>query len=273
MELRLLAPKQLDGWRRKYRERLGLPVIPEFHEALCQLGKAYAIEEAGHQAGYLFWTPETFLTDAAPVIPEIYLEVPQAREAKTLLRAVFARLRPRTVMGRTDDAAGFPLLMDLQLPNQISAALYALDNLPLWIDETELQVVPSTLEDAHLLLPVYASVPPEEGGLPDERSLAKSLAAWRHYRLMTAGEIKGVSYVVPLGQQYFTVATIVSAAFRRQGFGRHLTAYVLRQELDGNRIYVSAPAAHHDAARGLAESLGARLAAHFVNFNPEGLGE
>ncbi len=268
MDLSPLEPRHLETWRRRYREQLSLPVIPDFHEALCRMGKAFAVEEAGHTLGYAFLTEEGIIPSWAPVVPEFYLALEPARSAKRLLQAVFEKLQPKTVVGRTDDASGFPLLMDLHLPNQVSSPLYRLDKSPAWAEDPNLTVIVSTLDDARRLLPIYSSVATEDGGIPDEMSLLKSLALWRHYRLMSGGEAVAVCYVVPQGQKYITAVPIVAEAQRAKGYGRYLVSFALRRELAEGKQYVATVHPDNEAGRGLVESLGARLAAHFVNFTP-----
>ncbi len=272
MDLRLLDARQLESWRKRYREQLGYPVIPDFHEALCRLGRAYTIEEAGRVWGYAILSQEVFLPELAPVIPELFIEMTQARTAKQLLRAVFEKLAPKTVVGRTDDPLGFPLLLDLGMPNQVSSPLYILDAAPGWTEDPEWPIVASTLDDARRLLPLYSSVPAEDGGIPDEMSLLKSLAAWRHYRVLSGGEAAAVCYVAPQGQQYVSVTAIVSPDFRGRGLGRYLAAFAARRELAEGKVYVATMNPDNEAARRLVESLGARLAAYFVNFTPPAAG-
>jgi ribosomal protein S18 acetylase RimI-like enzyme len=273
MDLRPLDARQAENWRKRYREQLGLPVIPDYHEALCRLGRAYSVEESGRKAGYLIFAQEALRPAWAPVIPEIFLDPTAARYAKASLRAIFAKLQPRTVIGRTDDPVGFPLLMDLRMPNQISSPLYTLDEAPAWSEDPELHILASTLDDVHRLLPLYASVSPEDGGISEDIVLAKSLAAWRHYRVTAGNRVVAVTYVAPQGQRFVSVATIVAADARRRGVGRYLTAYAVRREIAEGKVFVAAMNAENEAAQGLVESLGARLAAHFINFAPADLAE
>lgn len=260
--------RRAEAWRRRYREQLDTPVIPDYHEALCRLGRPYVIEETGRAVGYLIFAREALIQDWTPVIPEMHFELDAARHAKRLLAAVIAELRPKTIIGRTDDRSLFPLLMDMRLPNYISCPLYVLDRVPDWAEDSELTICESTLDDAQRLLPLYASAAAEDGGIADEIALAKSLAAWRHYRLLAGGRVTAVAYVAPQGQRCVTVAPIVAAGERRRGFGRYLASYAIRREVAEGKIIVAAVNPDNEAGCGLAESLGARLAAQFVNFSP-----
>ncbi|MEW6516164.1 MAG: GNAT family N-acetyltransferase [candidate division FCPU426 bacterium] len=268
MELRPIKPEALEAWRRKYRGQLGLPVIPDFHEAWCRMGQAYQVEEMGHSLGYAILTQETFLPAESPLLPEFYLDVGPAKYARQLLVEIIDRLKPRQVMGRTDDPSGFPLLLDLRLPNQAASALYLLDREPDWVEDAQTRIVESRLEDAQDLLSIYSSVAPEDGGIPDEMALMKSLALWRHYRLQAGREILAVAYVVPQTDRYVTVSPIVVAQARGKGYGRYLLAYVARREMAAGKAFVAAANADNEAGRGLLESLGARLAAHCMLFRP-----
>lgn len=268
MDLRPLDERSLEQWRRKYRDQLGLPVIPDLHEALCRMGRALAIEEAGRRLGYVIWAEESLETEPGPVVPELYLELENSKLAKALLLGIFSKLKPRTVIGRTDDRAGFALLMDLRLPNQLASPLYVLETTPAWVEDPELSVLQSGLEDVQRLHPLYASAPSADGGIAEERMLAHSLAAWRHYRLMLDGQPAAVAYVAPQGGKYITVPVIVAEAWRRQGYGRYLLSLALRRELSEGKTYMSAPGAENEAARALAESVGARLTGYVVHFHP-----
>jgi predicted GNAT family acetyltransferase len=77
-----------------------------------------------------------------------------------------------------------------------------------------------------------------------------------------------VAYVAPQGGKYITVPVIVPEAWRRRGYGRYLLGLALRRELTEGKIYVAAPNAENEAARALAESVGARLSAYVVHFYP-----
>lgn len=274
MDLRPLDERSLEQWRRKYRDQLGVPVIPDLHEALCRMGRALAVEEAGRRLGYVIWSEDSLETEPGPVVPELYLELENSKLAKQLLHGVFAKLRPRTVIGRTDDRSGFALLMDLRLPNLLASPLYVLETTPTWVEDKELVVMQSGLEDIQRLHPLYASASSTDGGIAEERMLAHSLAAWRHYRLMVDGQPAAVAYVAPQGGKYITVPVIVAEAWRRRGYGRYLLAMALRRELAEGKTYVAAPGAENEAARALAESVGARLTGYVVHFHPpEGEGE
>jgi GNAT superfamily N-acetyltransferase len=268
VEVRPIVPEALEAWRRKYRSQLGLPVIPDFHEAWSRMGQAYQIEELGRILGYAIMTQETFVPAWSPLMSEFYLEVGPTKYARQLLNEVLARLKPQEVMGRTDDPSGFPLLLDLRLPNQVASTLYLLDQAPDWVEDEQTRIVESTLEDAQDLYPIYSSVPPEDGGIPDEMALMKSLALWRHYRLQAGREILAVAYVVPQTERHVTVSPIVVTSARGKGYGRYLLAYVARRELAAGKTFVAATSADNEAGRGVWESLGARLAVHYMLFRP-----
>jgi len=272
VELQPLDPRQLENWRRRYREQLGLPVIPDLHEALCRVGRAHAVAEMGRMVGYVILAEEALVPAWTSVIPEFYLELDQSRAAKLILKAVLDKLRPKTVIGRTDDRIGFPLLMDLRLPNQISSPLYLLENAPVWVEDKDWTIVESSLDDVRRLLPLYASVPAENGGIAEEMPLAKSLAAWRHYRMVVNGKVTAVAYVVPQGQRYITVTSIVADAERRQGYGRYLAAFAVKRELSEGKTFMATLESDNEAARNLVESLGARLTGHIINFYPQSTG-
>ena len=143
-----------------------------------------------------------------------------------------------------------------------------------WVEDPEVSLVESTLDDAPRLAALYASAAPEDGGIPDEVSLMKSLAAWRHYRLtVTGGEVAAVGYVVPQGGRYVSVNPIVSPAFRGRGWGRYLVGFALNRELAENKIFLATMHSENEAAKSLIESLGARLAAYFVHFSVEGFSQ
>lgn len=268
MKLRPIPRDRLEVWRKKYYAYLGIPVIPDFHEALCQTGEAFMVEDAGHALGYVIITREFFLPNVAPVIPEFYLEVEQTRYARQLVEALIRELEPLTILGRTDDTHGFPLLMDLRIPNSVAYSVYLLKNEPQWAENDELRIEESSMDEALDLLPFYASVPLEDGGIPDEMSLTKSLALWQHYRLRVQGNIAAVCYIIPLVRRYITAATIVLAAARSNGYGRYLTAYAVAREIRAGNVFVAVGDPENEAARGLIESLGACLTAHYIYFRP-----
>ncbi len=268
MEVRPIDPGALEGWRRKYRGQLGLPVIPDFHEAWCRMGQAYQVEELGRILGYAIVTQETFVPAWSPLLSEFYLEVSPTKYARRLLSDLLGWLKPRRVMGRTDDPAGFPLLLDLRLPNEVGTTLYLLEQAPDWVEDPQTRIVQSALEDAPDLFSIYSAVPPEDGGIPDEMALMKSLALWRHYRLQAGREILAVAYVVPQTERHVTVSPIVVHSARGKGYGRYLLAYVARRELAAGKTFVAATNADNEAGRAVWESLGARLAAHCMLFKP-----
>lgn len=268
MEVRPIDPDALESWRRRYRNQLGLPVIPDFHEAWSRMGRAYQVEELGRVLGYAIMAQETFVPAWSPLMSEFYLNVGPAKYARQLLNELLARLKPRQVMGRTDDPSGFPLLLDLRLPNETASALYLLEQAPDWVEDQQTLIVESALEDAQDLFPIYSSVPPEDGGIPDEMALTKSLALWKHYRLQLGREILAVAYVVPQTERHVTVSPIVVAPARGKGYGRYLLAYVARRELAAGKIFVAATNADNEAGRAVWESMGARLAAHCMLFRP-----
>jgi GNAT superfamily N-acetyltransferase len=271
LELLRLDERGLETWRRRYREHLGVPVIPDFHEALCRLGQAFELREQGHARGYVIFAKETWRREWGSIIPEFFLSIDSAQTVKKILSEVFLKLQPTRVLGRTDDPAAFPVLMDLHLPNQVASPLYVLDTPTRWMADPELTLVESTLDDAPRLAALYASAAPEDGGIADEVSLMKSLAAWRHYRLMvTGGEVAAVGYVAPQGGRYISVNPIVSPAYRGQGLGRYLVSFALNRELAENKIFLATVHSDNEAGKNLIESLGARLAAYFVNFSVEG---
>ncbi|NTV52234.1 MAG: N-acetyltransferase [Candidatus Firestonebacteria bacterium] len=261
----------LESWRRRYRESLGVPVIPDFHEALCRWGQAFEIRDAGRAQGYLIFAGETWRRDRGSIIPEFYLSVGSARAAKDMLREAFEKFKPDRVLGRTDDPAGFPLLMDMGLPNQVASPLYVLDTPAAWQEDPEIGLAESSLEDASRLAALYAAAPPEDGGIQEDVALMKSLVAWRHYRLtLTGGEVAAVGYVAPQGGRYVSVHSIVGPAFRGRGLGRYLAGFALNRELSENKIFLATVHSDNEAAKNLIESLGARLAGHFVHFSAEG---
>mgnify|MGYP006295476229 CR=1 FL=1 len=271
MELTPLEPRRLAQWRRRLHERLGVGVVPGLHEALCRSGRAYAVRAGGRECGYAIQAETSLAADVdAPILAEWLLEPVSARAAKNLLRGVVEQLRARTVIGRTDDPAGFPLLMDMGYPNRMAAPLYVLETPPDWTEERDWRVHATGLDDVQGLQAMYASVPPEEGGIADEKGLLKSLVAWRHYRLVVAGAPAAVAYVVPQGGKYVTVVPIVAEAYRGRGIGRYLAAYAVRRELGEGRIYLAALDAPSEPAVRLVESLGARLAAHVMHFHAPG---
>ncbi len=268
MELKPIARDHLAAWRKQYRAGLGIPVVPDFHEALCQMGQAYLVEDMGQKLGYVILAKETFIPTRSPMIPEFYLELKQTKYARKILESLLAELNPKTVMGRTDDTAGFPLLIDLRLSNDVASALYILDQPPHWVNDENLTILESTLDDAQNLYAIYSSVPPEDGGIPDEMALMKSLALWRHYQLSAGREILGVCYVVPQAEGYVTASPIMVESARGKGYGRYLMGYVAKREIAEGKTFVAATNPENEAGRGLVESLGARLAAHFMNFKP-----
>ena len=271
MEFLRLDERGLETWRRRYRERLGVPVIPDFHDALCRLGQAFELREEGHARGYVIFAKETWRRDWGSIIPEFFLDVTSAKAAKKLLREVFQKLNPTRVLGRTDDPAGFPWLMDLHLPNQVASPLYLLETPTEWVEDPEVTLAESTLDDAQRLAALYASAAPEDGGISEEVALMKSLAAWRHYRLtVTGGEVAAVGYVAPQGGRYVSVIPIVAPAYRGRGLGRYLVSFALNRELAENKIFLATMHSENEAAKNLIESLGARLAAYFVHFSTEG---
>jgi GNAT superfamily N-acetyltransferase len=268
LELLRLDDRALESWRRRYRQRLGVPVVPDFHDALCRLGQAFELRAEGQSRGYVIFAKETWRPGWGSVLPEFFLDTESAHTAKQLLSEVFSKLNPARVLGRTDDPAGFPVLMDLHLPNQVASPLYVLEAPAGWVADPEITLVESALEDAPRLATLYASVPPEDGGIPDEVSLMKSLAAWRHYRLtVTGGEVAAVGYVVPQGGRYISVNPIVAPAYRGRGLGRYLVGFALNRELAENKIFVATMHSENEPAKSLIESLGARLAAYFVHFS------
>jgi len=268
VELSPISKDRLKEWREKYRVRLGIPVIPDFYEALCQMGHPYLIEDVGDTLGYMILAKETLLPGLAPMIPEFFLDLKQTKYARRLLKEILRKLQPATIIGRTDDTYGFPLLMDLRVPNYVAFSLYVLEHQPQWVENEYLVIEESFFEDAQALLPIYSSVAPEDGGIPDKIALAKSLALWRHYRLLAAGNIQAVCYVVPQIQQYVTASPIVLESARNQGYGRYLMAYVIKRELAEGKIFLAVINPENEAARGLLESLGACLTVHFINFRP-----
>jgi GNAT superfamily N-acetyltransferase len=268
VKLRSLSHDRLLVWRKKYHAFLGIPVIPDFHDALCQTGEAFMVEEAGHELGYVIITRESFLPDIAPVIPEFYFEVAQTRYSRQLLESLLRELEPLTILSRTDDTYGFPLLMDLRIRNSVAYSVYLLETEPQWAEVEDFNIEESSMDDGLDLLPVYASVSPEDGGIPDEMSLTKSLALWRHYRLRVEGDIVAVCYIVPQVGRYITAATIVLAGARGKGYGRFLTAYAVAREIKAGKTFVAASDPEKESARGLIESLGARMTAHYMYFRP-----
>ncbi|MBN1596071.1 GNAT family N-acetyltransferase [candidate division FCPU426 bacterium] len=268
MELRTIAREKLEERRKKYRAYLGIPVIPDFHEALYQMGQTYMVEDVGQILGYVTLTKETLLPGIAPAVPEFFLDVEQTKYARRLLELIIQKMEPATIIGRTDDTRGFPLLMDLRIPNQVAYSLYLLEREPHWSEDDYLTIEESTLDDAQDLLPIYASFPPEDGGMPDEIALTKSLALWRHYRLRVHGAIQAVCYVVPQIQRYMTVSTLVLEKARNKGYGRYLTAYAVKREINEGKLFVAVSNPENDAARGVIESLGARLTGHYMYFRP-----
>ncbi len=268
MELKPVDSGYLEKWRKDYQAGLGIPVIPEFHDALCRLGQAYLVEEVGKKLGYVIFAQETFIPGWAPVIPEFYLGLAQTKFVRQILQRILEQLRPHTIIGRTDDRMGFPILMDLQIPNQVSSPLYILEKGPFWVENKDLAIKQSGIEDALDLLPIYSSLPAEAGGFPDASALTKSLAIWRHYQLVNGREVVAVAYVVPQGRDYVTVNPIVVEGARGKGLGRYLTAYAAKRELAEGKICVATMSPDNQAGRNLMESLGSRLTAHFVYFKP-----
>jgi ribosomal protein S18 acetylase RimI-like enzyme len=272
LELKILENKNFETWRKQYLDHLGIAVIPDFHEALCQMGQAYEVVEAGRACGYIVYAKETWKAEWGSIIPEFYFSVNSVRTCKQLLGEVFRKLRPASIVGRTDDRAGFPLLMDLRLRNQVASPLYVLEKAPHWLENCDYSIIESTPDDAQRLLPLYASVSPEDGGIPDETSLVKSLAAWRHYRLIVSGgEIAAAAYAVPQGGRHISVVPIVAPKFRGQGMGRYLMAFALNREMNENKICVITVNADNEAGKSLVESLGARLASYFVHFSVDAI--
>ncbi|MCK5219591.1 GNAT family N-acetyltransferase [bacterium] len=268
MELKPVDSDHLKNWRQDYQAGLGIPVIPEFHDALCRLGQAYLVEEVGKTLGYVIFAQTTFIPGWTPVIPEFYLGLEQTKFVRQILQRILEKLRPHTIIGRTDDRMGFPVLMDLKIPNQVSSPLYILEKAPFWMENRNLAIRQSGIEDALDLLPIYSSLSAEDGGFPDAAALTKSLAIWRHYKLMNGREVIAVAYVVPQGRNYVTVNPIIVEGARGKGLGRYLTAYAIRRELSEGKVCVATMSPDNQAGRNLMESLGSRLAAHFVYFRP-----
>ncbi|MCD4812197.1 GNAT family N-acetyltransferase [bacterium] len=268
MDLRPIPGGKLETLRKSYRKQLGIPVISDFHEALCRMGQAFRIEDMGRSLGYVIFSQDTFLKDRDPMIPEFCLDLEQTKYARTILEKIFDALSPATVMSRTDDTRGFPLLMDLRLPNEVAASLYCLEQKPVWVEDSDIHIEQCRMDQAQELLSLYASASPEDGGIPDEMALTKSLALWRHYRLVNRNQTLAVCYCVPQIEPYVTTACIVDAGMRRKGYGRYLTTYTILQILADNKKFLAVTPSENEAARGLVESLGAGLRAHFINFRP-----
>lgn len=268
LDLSLLKPDALQAWRKRFRTALRTPVIPDFHEALCQLAKAYEIQEQGDSLGYFLLAQETFQPGWGPVIPEFFLEDMPVRRSRAILRSLFGKIRPHTIITRTDDPRAFPWLLDLHYANELHSPLYLLDAPLPWAETRGWAIGESRWQDAMELWPFYTSLTVEFGGLPDPGALTKSLALWRHYHLRVHGQVAAVAYIVPQGPQFFTAATIVAENQRGRGYGKYLTSYAVSREVaEGKRLAAVLPPGQ-DAAKNLLESLGVRLAAEIFYFHP-----
>ncbi len=266
MDFTPLTSKALESWRKRYRDQLGVPMVPEFHEALCRYGQAYELRSHTHVIGYVIHARETWKADWGSVIPEIFLPLDQARVAKQMLIETIEKFGAKSLLSRTDDPI-FPMLMDLHVTNQLVSPFYLFERAPLWHSDDRYTLSESTLDDAERLASLYAAVPPEEGGIPDLTSLMKSLSVWRHYRLtVTGGDLAAVCYIAPQGGRYFSAWPIVSSQYRGQGIGKYILTYALAREMAENRTGVLAIGSENEQGKALVESVGAKLVSYFVHF-------
>ncbi len=272
MDLVPIDDEALVKWRQQYKASLGCPVITDVHEALCQMGRPHALEALDHPVGYAVVNYENNLGLKAPVVSELFFNVKKSRVVRQLLTELIERIAPASILARSDEAVVFPMLMEMRFPNQVHTTLYQLDQIPSWTEDRALTIVASTMDEAQELLPYYAQVPPLLGGIPEERALLKSLAAWEHYRLETDGHIVGVAYAVPQDDRYVSVMTLIEPQAQGQGFGRYLTAFLAGKLIRHQKIVLAAVPYEQDRGKYLLESLGARLAGHDLIFKPPGTG-
>ncbi len=268
MDLIPIGDGVLDKWRQHYKASLGCPVITDVHDALCQMGHSYALEALGNTVGYAVVNNENNLGLTAPVVSEVFFNVAKSRVIRQLLTELIERCAPATILARSDEAVIFPMLMEMRMPNQVYTTLYQLDQAPAWTEDSSLVIVASTMDEAQDLLPYYARVSPLLGGIPEERALLKSLAAWEHYRLLADGRIVGVAYAVPQGDRYVSIMTLIEPQAQGQGFGKYLTGFLAGKLIRNQKIVLAALPYDQEPGKFLLESLGSRLAGHDLIFKP-----